>query len=163
MQSTNGPRIVRFERMCDGYLHGYLVAFAGDRDAFLDAVEAVKCLPVWLRSWRPREHCWFIRDQALGELMDTLPTLRQYIASGQAGTPPPSMPTPVPADVANAFATLHLTPSAPASLVSAARRVLARLYHPDTGGDLEAMVRVNDAADRVEAWLRHEQMKEASA
>lgn len=81
--------------------------------------------------------------------------------------------TPPAADSAEAFAALHLLPSAPVELIGAPQRVLARQCHPDAGGDpargaqllgatdaltqatgatLGAAQRV--AADRIVAWLR---------
>ncbi len=43
------------------------------------------------------------------------------------------------------FAALHLLPNAPPELVEAAYRVLARLMHPDLGGDGERMAELNRA------------------
>ena len=48
------------------------------------------------------------------------------------------------------FATLHLLPSAPAAVVSAAYKALARLHHPDRGGDHNAMLRINRAYEELE-------------
>lgn len=44
-----------------------------------------------------------------------------------------------------AFAELHLLPSAPPALVEAAYRLLARLTHPDVGGDGDRMAALNHA------------------
>jgi DnaJ-class molecular chaperone len=43
------------------------------------------------------------------------------------------------------YAILHLLPSAPPELVAAAFRCLAKLHHPDVGGDAAAMRRLTDA------------------
>ncbi len=49
---------------------------------------------------------------------------------------------------ATAYQILCLTPDAPAELVEAARRILAKRYHPDVaGGDMVTMQRINAAAD----------------
>lgn len=50
-------------------------------------------------------------------------------------------------ELAEAYRLLHLQPGAPAPLVEAARRVLAKSAHPDTGGDTATMQRINAAAD----------------
>ncbi len=50
-----------------------------------------------------------------------------------------------------AYAHLHLLPSAPAPVVKAAYKALARLHHPDTGGSTEAMQRINAAVEQIEA------------
>jgi|GEM_PF-6956252 DnaJ-class molecular chaperone len=47
--------------------------------------------------------------------------------------------------LAEAYAVLWLLPGAPAAVVKAAYRALAAQYHPDAGGDLELMVRLNAA------------------
>lgn len=47
------------------------------------------------------------------------------------------------------YAALHLLPSAPPELVKAAHRCLAKLAHPDKGGDVVTMQRINAAADRI--------------
>src|SRR5579871_3798408 len=48
-----------------------------------------------------------------------------------------------------AYRVLHLLPSAPPSLVSAAYRVLAQEQHPDHGGSNEAMAAINEAVKVV--------------
>ena len=47
----------------------------------------------------------------------------------------------------HALAELHLLPSAPPELIEIAYRTLARLHHPDVGGDAETMKRLNAARD----------------
>ncbi len=49
--------------------------------------------------------------------------------------------------LASAHQALYLAPGAPAELVEAARRVLAKRHHPDAGGDEETMRAINAAAD----------------
>ena len=46
-----------------------------------------------------------------------------------------------------ALVILHLRPTAPPELVDAAYRCLARLHHPDAGGDHDAMLRLNQALE----------------
>jgi len=50
---------------------------------------------------------------------------------------------------AEAFEVLHLRESAPPELIDAARRCLAKLNHPDVGGDLRQMQAVNAAYDTL--------------
>jgi hypothetical protein len=45
----------------------------------------------------------------------------------------------------DAYTTLHLLPSAPSSTVSAVWRSLARVSHPDQGGDAETFRRYSEA------------------
>jgi hypothetical protein len=44
---------------------------------------------------------------------------------------------------------LHLRPTAPPELVSAAHRCLAKLNHPDTGGNCITMQSINAAVDQI--------------
>ncbi len=48
-----------------------------------------------------------------------------------------------------ALVVLHLLPSAPPELVTAAHKCLARLHHPDHGGSTATMQLINAAADRI--------------
>ena len=48
-----------------------------------------------------------------------------------------------------ALVVLHLRPSAPPELVDAAYRTLARLNHPDRGGDHDAMLALNQAVEQI--------------
>jgi len=47
--------------------------------------------------------------------------------------------------LASAYQVLHLREGAPRERIEAARRVLARRYHPDLGGTDEAMQQINGA------------------
>ena len=49
----------------------------------------------------------------------------------------------------SALVILHLRPSAPPELVDAAYRCLARLHHPDRGGDTAVMQAINAAAEQL--------------
>jgi hypothetical protein len=67
---------------------------------------------------------------------------------------PESDTEPEPAGAtAQALAVLHLRPSAPPELIAGAYRILARLHHPDMGGDPEAMTRLNVARDALRGLL----------
>lgn len=52
------------------------------------------------------------------------------------------------------FAVLHLLPSAPAQLVDAAYRTLAKLCHPDVGGSDATMRRLTEAHQTLSRGLR---------
>jgi hypothetical protein len=55
------------------------------------------------------------------------------------------------AAIAEAYAVLHLLPSAPAELVAAAHRIAIKQAHPDAGGDHAAAVAINRAAEIIRA------------
>jgi len=50
-----------------------------------------------------------------------------------------------------AFATLFLLPSAPKEVIRAAHRALAAIHHPDRGGNLDEMIEINLAYDKLMA------------
>jgi hypothetical protein len=66
---------------------------------------------------------------------------RQY----QAPPRTPAQDVPLPAGI---------TPDVILNIISAGRQTLAKRFHPDTGGDLEQMKRVNVAADYLEQQAR---------
>jgi hypothetical protein len=47
------------------------------------------------------------------------------------------------------FTLLHLLPTAPLAVIEASYRALARLHHPDAGGNAEYMKRLNAARDAL--------------
>ena len=120
-------------------------------------VEALKgCIPVRQRHWQAEKRLWRI-DHSAGDTLDEL--LRRFygdydfVAPGELGLEPgqhrqagPQAQHRLPAE---ACRVLHLQPSAPAELVTAAYRVLAKLHHPDRGGDTEAMQRINAAYEAL--------------
>jgi len=53
------------------------------------------------------------------------------------------------ASLAQAYATLHLLPSAPPEVVQAAHRALVKSHHPDVGGSHAVMVSLNNAVDAI--------------
>jgi phage/plasmid primase-like uncharacterized protein len=49
----------------------------------------------------------------------------------------------------SSYAVLHLQPTAPSELIKAAFHVLALLHHPDRGGDLATMQKINHAYEEL--------------
>jgi len=91
------------------------------------------------RAWSlPREHMrhleawlalWFEEEAVAWERPARRPAPAQALA------------------LASSYKVLYLSEGAPAELVEAARRVLAKRHHPDAGGTDEAMAAINAAAD----------------
>lgn len=48
-------------------------------------------------------------------------------------------------DLENASAVLHLRPGAPPEVIQAVYRTLAKMHHPDVGGNTDVMAEINDA------------------
>ena len=125
-------------------------------------VEMLKLhIPASERRWVPAEKCWMVSSTystlGIGLIRRIYPNIvvvneRLTWSSDdddweddEPSTPPPLRKTD------SSFATLHLLPSAPAELVDAAYRCLARLHHPDTGGTTSAMQRINTAHGALKA------------
>lgn len=177
-------RIQRLERAVpDGW---WLALTSTGADDFASGVALVRALPAYDRRWSQTQRAWWVSDAGLRALARLLPTLSARIAeehgtrfrgrtSGpdSAGAYPPgprgsSLPSAavaayrgVPADTADAFADLHLLPSAPTELVKAARRIVAKQLHPDRGGDHRKMVASNLAAERALAWAQRVEKHDA--
>jgi hypothetical protein len=47
------------------------------------------------------------------------------------------------------FAVMHLLPTAPSAIVDAVYRALAKIHHPDVGGDEETFKTIVEAYDRI--------------
>lgn len=160
----------------------WLFAFTADGDTFHEAVALLKQeLPPYMRRWSPDDRCWRLSDLAIGRLASlfedvqtALATLRDAQAkareeanakareqakarqrradSARASWSSSTTQRHVPSDVLNAFAALHLLPSAPPAVVKAAFRALAGIAHPDHGGAHDAMLRLNAAYPIASQW-----------
>ena len=136
---------------------------ATSSDEFDDVLDELKLrIPPDAREWEPDRRCWWIEsDYWLRQLRGLLPGLDAAMAAARgtragAGTSQRLSHSAVPSNVQQAFDALHLLPSAPAELVGAARRILARTSHPDHGGKHAVMVGINRAADTAQEWAeRH--------
>ena len=117
-----------------------------------ELVEALKSeLPSHARRWDSERHAWRVTSEwyeaaldvleEFGFNCDALPAPRQ-----RQQAPPPRSATPPPlSERARAAAELGVREDAPAEVVAAAYRAMAKLRHPDTGGNVAAMQRINAA------------------
>src|SRR5262249_22763061 len=115
--------------------------FGGKPHIFRTLIEELKArVPSGQRNYDPESKSWPVRDEAL---------LNDWVefAKRLGATPEWRNERRVPSGHENAFVTLHLLPTAPPELVKAAHRELVKLHHPDRGGDLETMQKVNAAYD----------------
>jgi len=124
------PRIVRLP---DG---GVALSFPFPRP-LIDALK--QTVPAGYRSYDPGDHAWTIAAAYANDAIRLL----------QRTFPHAEVVDAVPA-TNDAWAALHLKDTAPPELVEVAYRCLARLHHPDRGGDHEGMIVLNSAYD----WLR---------
>jgi hypothetical protein len=148
-RSAADVRVTRFDRAPDD---GWWLAFAcSDTERFAALVAAIRALPPHWREWAPNApggHAWWIADEAMSRLLRILPGLAEYAADRATAHCRDTCSD----DTHEAFAALHLLPSAPPDVVKAAFRALAKAMHPDVGGDTAAMVRVSLAYERALAW-----------
>jgi len=115
-----------------------------DAATFTVFIERLKLnIPGRLRKWDPDAKRWLFRD--VDTIEHVMLLLRQYGLTyehdaGEGGHA-------VALTVQDAYAALWLREGAPAELVAAAYRTLAKLYHPDAGGETAHMQRINAAAE----------------
>ncbi len=116
-------------------------------DAWL--VDALKAqIPVHARTYDPETRAWTVRppytDMAARLMFTVFPDTEIVVYRGSAGPGFDRAP-----HAGDPYRTLHLLPSAPRELVTAAHRCLAKLNHPDRGGDHDVMLALNHAVDEI--------------
>src|SRR5262245_21581639 len=131
---------------------GFIVRFCGGKPyVFRALVGSLKDIPRERRSYDPVNKQWSVCDRArLENWIDFALRLGAEVRwDGYVRQPPqpPSPPKWSPREAA--LATLHLLPSAPPQLIRGAHKILALINHPDRGGDVETMKRINNAFDAL--------------
>jgi hypothetical protein len=115
-------------------------------------------IPYRFRTYEPRSKEWTVEstyaDLAVRLLLRHFPAAEvparwRYRAPWEE--PPPWSESPTAARSSDHYRILHLLPTAPVELIESAYRTLARLHHPDRGGDELAMQRINGAYDALKA------------
>lgn len=134
----------------DGYrVHkaddGWLIETGFDA-GYVDALKLE--LPRFARKWNEELRCWWIHPDFIGEAEAI--ARRYFSPAGTDDGPQPGhngrgAASPSPPQAAQPWATLWLIPGAPAECVRACYRALARVHHPDAGGDEAAMKEINGA------------------
>ena len=143
-------KVTVLERQLDG---SWLLAFtAASASDFHDVLDQIKKVPIRMRQWRPETKCWWFSVLGMERLRGLLPEVNDAI-DGRLGEASVNRRSPqIPPEVINAFATLHLLPTAPLPVVKATFRALAAIHHPDHGGTHEMMLRLNSAYTTAYAW-----------
>lgn len=54
-------------------------------------------------------------------------------------------------ETSDPYRVMHLLPSAPPAIVDSVFKALAKIHHPDKGGDPEEMKKVNEAYERIKS------------
>jgi hypothetical protein len=113
--------------------------------ALIDALKA--SIPVHARTYDPAGKTWTITptyaSTAFRLMSAVFPDVDvvEQTSAGSAGRDRHDGEDP--------WVILHLRPTAPPELVVAAHRCLAKLHHPDRGGDHDAMLAINNAAEAL--------------
>lgn len=120
-----------------------------------DFVDAIKLqVPPSHREWSPGTKTWFVRSP-----YDTTATriLSFYFPGAEVGGKPAERPLFSPPDQCRCDAdhrALFVCQNAPDEVVKAAYRALAKLNHPDAGGDHSRMQIINIAYERIASEVR---------
>jgi hypothetical protein len=106
-------------------------------------------IPSYARQYAPDDKTWTVAAPYAEFAVDLL---RRHFPDPRIERPG-TRPDLHPSSAARPFAVLHLLPSAPPDLIEGAYRILARLHHPDVGGDPEAMRALNEARDALKVLV----------
>jgi len=149
-------------------LGDFLIFFQSrDRDAFALLVSSIKGLiEPGFRDYRPAQKCWAVDSYAKSSLDEWLKYVQSempavkvvWVGATEAKEgqqhrhhqwPPASYrKQPTREELC---ARLHLLPDAPPEVIKAAYKTLAIKFHPDHGGDEEAMKLLNEAYRKLAA------------
>jgi len=114
-------------------------------DAYV--VDALKrAVPAPLRSYDPGSKTWTVAGRYVAAAYHVLAQVfgEVDVEGSRTGAADHGRPTG-----GDPYVVLHLLPTAPPELVSAAHKCLARLHHPDAGGSTATMQMINAAAEQI--------------
>jgi hypothetical protein len=117
------------------------ISDGGTFHSFIDALKENVCPSD--RKYDAENRRWLFCHEAMPDVFETLDAYG--IGYDGANTPPPPPPGLVNRQIA--LTELFLLPNAPADVITAVFRVLAKKYHPDMGGSTEKMQRLNAAME----------------
>jgi hypothetical protein len=113
-------------------------------------VQALKdAIPYGYREWDGAAKVWRIDPDWGDVVLTTLQNIGITVVDKRPAVPP--SPT-VAEDLQAACLQLCITPEAPLEVAEAAYKALARLHHPDVGGDTEIMQALNEAIATFKAY-----------
>ncbi len=114
--------------------------FGVEFDYSVEMVDAIKLhIPSRQRAWKPELRQWWFR----ADVILAVCSLADKHCGGYAHVE--ELHTDTSAAPITAYAALHLLPSAPPEVVTAAYRALAKKVHPDAGGHTRKMQKLNEA------------------
>ena len=114
-------------------------------DAFVVA-ELKRAVPSPLRTYDPDSRTWTIAGRYVHAVYHVLDQVfgEVDVEGSRSGAADRGRPTG-----GDPYVVLHLLPTAPPELVTAAHRCLAKLNHPDAGGSTAMMQAINSAVESI--------------
>jgi hypothetical protein len=117
-------------------------------------IEQLKAtIPLGSREWNNDRKRWLVSALYVTDLLTLLHGLGAQVADDRAEAHAHVAIPAMPEDLAQAFATLHLTPTAPLGAADAVFKFWSRHCHPDVGGDPALFLAANDAIQTIRRYL----------
>ncbi len=135
------------------------VRSSGKNGEFQEAIAALKAYIAAVdRTYIPDDKVWFVDAAATEELHNWCEYLCANLNAKinwteQRSTNGADNRRTVTLTIAEAYNCLYLIPGAPFDVVKASFRTLAKMNHPDVGGDTAMMQRINSAYEMIERQL----------
>lgn len=112
-------------------------------------VESLKTMIPWdCRRWNGDTKLWHVDSIFANQAIDIVRQYYDHVEVNQyhhqSSPPPPNFTTST-----DPFRVLFLIPTAPGPVITAAYRALARMHHPDNGGETKTMQTINAAYDKL--------------
>ena len=117
-------------------------------------IEQLKAtIPLGAREWNNDRRRWLVSALYVTDLLTLLHGLGASVSDERAEAQTPVAIPAMPEDLAQAFATLHLAPTAPLGAAEAVFKFWAKQVHPDTGGEAALFLAANDAIQTIRRYL----------
>lgn len=117
-------------------------------------IEQLKLMvPRGSREWSNDRKRWLVSALYVNDLLALLHRLGAQVVDDRPDATSPVHVPAMPEDLAQAFATLHLAPTAPLGAADAVFKFWARNYHPDLGGDAAIFRAANNAIQTIRRYL----------
>src|SRR6478609_296376 len=144
MSWNTQPKTARVEKA--QALNGIYI-YAPYNAEFIDALKAI--VPAELRLWENDEKRWYVfesyAEKAIAIVKTYWPNLLDNRQARQQERQQRQWKASINVAPANDYAALYVTSDAPAEVIRAAYKALALLHHPDNGGNLTTMQKINGA------------------
>lgn len=127
---------------------GFYIKFNFDQN-FIEVLKL--SVPSSSREWHPDRKLWWVGDLYFSTILRLAHRFFDEVSDQTRPDPEPEYrPDPPPSWMASPHGALFLLPNAPQPVVKAAYKALAKMYHPDAGGDPERMRVINLAFEAIE-------------